>query len=88
MRQLAAVLATAEGREVAALAEAETAFGYEQSPIVAEVMAGRKARGTKVGFRIGDAAPLERGDAACRLYDLIRAPDHTLLLLGAADSAA
>jgi hypothetical protein len=89
VRQLTAVLATAEGRDVAALAEAETAFGYDGSPIVAEVMPDGKAQGTRVGFRVGDASPLEGWNGPCRLYDLIRAPDHILLvLLGDAESAA
>ena len=56
---LIAFLATPEGRRAAAIAEAEIAFGYDQSPIVGGCPICRTAAGgTQVGFRVGDAAPL------------------------------
>jgi hypothetical protein len=81
-------LATPDGRRAAAMAETEITFGYDQSPIVGE--SGRPATGgTQVGFRVGDAAPLQRRDRACCLHELIAAPGHTLLvMLGEADPAA
>ncbi len=84
-------LATPEGRRAAALAEAEITLGYDQSPIVDEVPpAGETAgRGTQVGFRVGDAAPLEGRRGNFRLHELIGVPAHTLLLmLGEAQPAA
>ncbi|MGH6905631.1 MAG: FAD-dependent monooxygenase, partial [Geminicoccaceae bacterium] len=84
-------LATPEGRATAAMAEAEIAFGYDPSPIVDEIVpdARTAARGTQVGFRVGDAAPLEGRNRAFRLHELIGVPGHTLLLmLGEADPIA
>jgi 2-polyprenyl-6-methoxyphenol hydroxylase-like FAD-dependent oxidoreductase len=84
-------LTTPEGRQAAAVAGAEIAFGYDQSPIVDEVVANAPtaARGTQIGFRVGDAAPLEGRNRSCCLHELIDAPVHTLLLmLGDADPAA
>ena len=90
LRQLTAMLATGAGRDVAALAEAETAFGYDASPIVDEILPeGRSARGAKVGFRVGDAAPLEGQDGASRLHELIGRRGHSLfVMLGEADGPA
>ena len=90
LRQLTAMLATAAGRDVAALAEAETAFGYDGSPIVDEAVPdGQTTQGTKVGFRVGDASPLQGCDGPCRLHELIGVPGHSLfLMLGEADAAA
>jgi NADPH-dependent dioxygenase len=73
------------------MAEAEIAFGYDQSPIVEEVVPDARtvARGTQIGFRVGDAAPLEMRLRTCCLHELIGVPGHTLLLmLGEADSGA
>ncbi|MGH6896957.1 MAG: FAD-dependent monooxygenase [Geminicoccaceae bacterium] len=84
-------LATPEGRATAAMAEAEIGFGYDRSPIVDESVpdARAAARGTQVGFRVGDAAPLQGRNQAFRLHELIGVPGHTLLLmLGEADPAA
>jgi 2-polyprenyl-6-methoxyphenol hydroxylase-like FAD-dependent oxidoreductase len=83
-------LTTPEGRQAAAVAGAEIAFGYDQSPIVDEVVADAvTARGTPIGFRVGDAAPLEGRNGTFRLHELIGVPGHTLLLmLGEADRAA
>jgi 2-polyprenyl-6-methoxyphenol hydroxylase-like FAD-dependent oxidoreductase len=84
-------LATPDGRGAAAMAEAEIASGYDRSPIVDEVVPDARpaARGTQVGFRVGDAAPLERRNRACCLHELIGVPAHTLLpMLGEADPAA
>jgi 2-polyprenyl-6-methoxyphenol hydroxylase-like FAD-dependent oxidoreductase len=84
-------VATPEGRGAAAMAEAEIAFGYDQSPIVDEFVPDARTtlRGTQVGFRVGDAAPLEGQKQAFRLHELIGAPGHTLLLmLGEANPAA
>ena len=84
-------LATPEGRGAAAMAEAEIAFGYDQSPIVSEVVPDARtvARGTQIGFRVGDAAPLEMRLRTCCLHELTGVPGHTLLLmLGEADSGA
>jgi 2-polyprenyl-6-methoxyphenol hydroxylase-like FAD-dependent oxidoreductase len=84
-------LTTPEGRQLAATAGAEIAFGYDQSPIVDEVVphAGTAARGTQIGFRLGDAASLEGRNRTCCLHELIGAPGHTLLLmLGEADPGA
>jgi len=76
-------LATPEGRRLAAIAEAEIAFGYDQSPIVDEVVpdARTAARETQIGFRVGDAAPLEGQNRTFRLHELISVPCHTLLLM-------
>jgi hypothetical protein len=84
-------LTTPEGRGAAAMAEAEIGFGYDRSPIVDEVGPDRRAvaRGTQIGFRVGDAAPLEGRNRTCCLHELIVVPGHTLLLtLGDADPAA
>jgi len=83
-------LTTPEGRAAAAMAEAEIAFGYDQSPIVGEVLDTRTVtRGTQVGFRIGDAAPLQRRNRTFRLHELVGVPGHTLfVMLGEADFAA
>ena len=86
-----AFLATPEGRRAAALAETEIAFGYDRSPIVDESRpAARPATGgTQIGFRVGDAAPLEGRDRACCLHELIAVPGHTLfVMLGDADLTA
>jgi 2-polyprenyl-6-methoxyphenol hydroxylase-like FAD-dependent oxidoreductase len=84
-------LANPEGRRMAAIAEAEIAFGYQHSPIVDEVMsvAGPDACGTQIGFRVGDAAPLEGQGRNFRLHELLGTHGHTLLvMLGEADPAA
>ena len=84
-------LANPEGRRIAAVAEAEIAFGYQQSPIVDEAVpaAGPGDCGTQIGFRVGDAAPLEGQERASCLHELLSTDGHTLLLLlGDADSAA
>jgi 2-polyprenyl-6-methoxyphenol hydroxylase-like FAD-dependent oxidoreductase len=83
-------LATPDGRGAAAIAEAEIALGYDHSPIVDEVPEARTvARGTRIGFRVGDAAPLQGRSRTFRLYELIEIPGHTLLLmLGEADPCA
>jgi 2-polyprenyl-6-methoxyphenol hydroxylase-like FAD-dependent oxidoreductase len=88
---LITLLATPQGRQLAAVAGAEIAFGYDKSPIVDEVVPAppSAAWGTQVGYRIGDAAPLEGRNRACRLHELIAVPGHTLLLmLGEASPAA
>lgn len=84
-------LATPDGRSAAALAEAEIAFGYDRSPIVDEIApdSGRVARGTQIGYRVGDAAPLQGRNRTLRLHQLIDGPGHTLfVMLGEADPAA
>jgi 2-polyprenyl-6-methoxyphenol hydroxylase-like FAD-dependent oxidoreductase len=83
-------LATSEGRGAAAVAESEIAFGYDRSPIVDEIVADAEtARGTQVGFRVGDAALLVGRNRTCRLHELVGVPGHTLLLmLGEAEPAA
>jgi 2-polyprenyl-6-methoxyphenol hydroxylase-like FAD-dependent oxidoreductase len=84
-------LTTPGGRQAAAVAGAEIAFGYEQSPIVEEIVtaAGAGTTGTQIGFRVGDAGPLEGRNRNCCLHELIDVPAHTLLLmLGDADPAA
>jgi hypothetical protein len=84
-------LTTPESRQLAATAGAEIAFGYNQSPIIDEVVpdARTAARGTQIGFRVGDAASLEGRNRTCCLHELIGVPGHTLLLmLGEADPAA
>lgn len=81
-------LANAEGRRIAAVAEAEISFGYQQSPIVDEV-APAAGSGTPIGFRVGDAAALETKARTCCLYELFGPHGHILLLLlGEADAAA
>ena len=69
-------LATPEGRRLAAIAEAEIAFGYDQSPIVDEIVTGSRAAasGTQIGFRVGDAGPLEGRSGTLRLHELIGMP--------------
>jgi len=76
-------LASPQGRQVAAVAEAEIEFVYAGSPIVEEVVPDVRAaaRGTPIGGRVGDAAPLEERNRALSLHELIRVPGHTLLLL-------
>ncbi|MGH6917243.1 MAG: FAD-dependent monooxygenase, partial [Geminicoccaceae bacterium] len=84
-------LATPEGRATAAMAEAEIAFGYDPSSIVDEIVPDARtvARGTQVGFRVGDAAPLQGKNRSSCLHELIGVPGHTLfLMLGEADPAA
>jgi 2-polyprenyl-6-methoxyphenol hydroxylase-like FAD-dependent oxidoreductase len=84
-------LANPEGRRIAAVAEAEIAFGYQQSPIVDEAVAGAAPNAccTQIGFRVGDAAPLETSRRTCGLHELLGAHGHTLLLmLGDAAPAA
>jgi hypothetical protein len=86
-QDLVAFLAPAEGRAAAAMAESELAFGYERSPIITP--RARAATGTKVGFRVGDAGPLEGQGQSRRLHAILAAPANTLLLLlGEADHAA
>jgi hypothetical protein len=89
-RTLIQFLATPEGAATAAMAEAEIAFGYDRSPIVGEVpAAGAGACRTRVGFRVGDAAPLHGRSRTFRLHELVGAPGHTLfLMLGEAGPAA
>ena len=76
-------LAHPDGRRLAAIAEAEIDFGYAQSPIVEDLVPEPEvaARRTPIGFRVGDAAPLEARDRALRLHELIATPGHTLLLM-------
>jgi 2-polyprenyl-6-methoxyphenol hydroxylase-like FAD-dependent oxidoreductase len=75
-------LADPQNRWLAAMAEAEIAFGYDQSPIVDELVSdARAAQATQIGFRVGDAEPLEAHDRRLRLHELIAAPGHTLILL-------
>jgi hypothetical protein len=75
-------LADPQNRWLAAMAEAEIAFGYDQSPIVDDLVPDPgAAQATQIGFRVGDAAPLEAQDRTLRLHELIPAPAHTLLLL-------
>jgi 2-polyprenyl-6-methoxyphenol hydroxylase-like FAD-dependent oxidoreductase len=84
-------LANPQGRRLAAIAEAEIAFGYDRSPIVDDVLSVPPAAmgSTQIGFRVGDAAPLEGRNGILRLHELIATPGHTLLLmLGAAEPAA
>ncbi len=84
-------LANPEGRRIAAVAEAEISFGYQQSPIVAEAMPGVDPAtiGTPIGFRVGDAAPLETAERTCSLHELLCTHGHVLfIMLGAADAAA
>jgi hypothetical protein len=86
-QEMVKFLATPEGRGAAAMAESELDFGYEQSPIVAP--RARAASGTKVGFRVGDAGPLEGQGRSRRLHEILGTPACTLLLLlGEADRAA
>ena len=76
-------LSTPEGQDFAALAESELHFGYDYSPIVAEIGAGPAllASRTKIGYRVGEAAGLVGRNGAVRLRDLISGPDHTLFLM-------
>jgi 2-polyprenyl-6-methoxyphenol hydroxylase-like FAD-dependent oxidoreductase len=88
-RTLIQFLATPEGAAAAAMAEAEIAFGYDQSPICGEGPEPTVACATRVGFRVGDAAPLHARNRTLRLRELVAGPDHTLfLMLGEADPAA
>ena len=89
-KNLIQFLATPEGRQAAAVAEAEVTFGYDQSPIVDEGVPTAQSvpHSTRVGFRVGDAGPLAGRHRTCRLHELIGMPIHTLLLmLGDADPA-
>jgi hypothetical protein len=76
-------LSTPEGTQAAAIGEAEITFAYAQSPIVDQVVphARTAASGTQIGFRVGDAGPLEGRNRTCRLHELIGVPEHTLLLM-------
>ncbi len=82
-RKMIEFLCTPEGQDFAALAESELQFGYEDSPIVAEIGATPAPlnHGTKIGFRVGEAAGLTGRNGAVRLRDLIAGPDHTVFLL-------
>ncbi len=84
-----AELAKAEVRKLAALAEAEIAFAYDQSPIVDDIAPPGQTQDVKAGCRLGDASSLEVRDRTCRLYELIGVPGHSLfVLLGEADEGA
>ena len=87
---LAQFLSTPEGRAAAAIGEAEIGLGYDRSPIVGETVAHPRPAtgGTQVGYRVGDAGPLEGQGPTRRLHELIGVPVHTLLLLGEADPCA
>jgi 2-polyprenyl-6-methoxyphenol hydroxylase-like FAD-dependent oxidoreductase len=82
-------LTTPEGRGAAAMAESEIGFGYDRSSIVGGQDARTATGGTQVGFRVGDAAPLERRQGACCLHECIAVPGHSLfVMLGEPDPAA
>lgn len=76
-------LSTAEGRSLAALAESELGFGYDESPIVAEIGTppASSERGTAIGFRVGDVTDLVGPQGEVRLHDLTATTEHTLFLL-------
>jgi FAD binding domain len=76
-------LSTPEGPQAAAIGEAEITFAYTQSPIVDQVVpdAPTAASGTQIGFRVGDAGPLEGRNRTCRVHELIGVPEHTLLVM-------
>lgn len=60
---------------------AELSISYRKSPIVAEHARGHVAHGPKAGDRAPEAAPLRLADGTpTRLFELLRAPTHTLLL--------
>jgi hypothetical protein len=82
-RALIQFLADSQGRRLAAIAESEIDFGYGQSPIVDDLMPEPRspARGTQIGFRVGDAEPLQARKRTLCLHELIAAPGHTMLLL-------
>jgi 2-polyprenyl-6-methoxyphenol hydroxylase-like FAD-dependent oxidoreductase len=70
---------------------AELNINYRKSPIVAEhhqslLNLGQRASGPHAGDRAPEAGPLARADGTpTRLFELLRAPKHTLLLLADAE---
>jgi 2-polyprenyl-6-methoxyphenol hydroxylase-like FAD-dependent oxidoreductase len=87
LEELAAFLATEDGREFAAIGESETEFAYVDSPIVSEP--GPAPTGTQIGCRLGDVTTLTGPDGPTSLYQLLTSPDHTaLILIGDADQPA
>jgi 2-polyprenyl-6-methoxyphenol hydroxylase-like FAD-dependent oxidoreductase len=82
-------LATAHGRNMAALGESELGLGYKASPILGPI--GDEPQSSSVaavGYRVGDAGPLKGTAGSVRLHELIAHTGHTLLVLvGDADGA-
>lgn len=82
-------LATPEGPSLAAMASAEIAFAYDESPIVEEAgSAPPSPPAVALGSRVGDVAGLITRNGDARLHDLIKGPSATLFLMaGRADGA-
>ncbi len=87
---IAAALASEDDRRKAAIDESEIGFGYDSSPILKAVGPQPSSPlATPVGYRVGDAGPVDGRDGAVRLHALLAHTGHTLfLLLGDADAAA
>jgi 2-polyprenyl-6-methoxyphenol hydroxylase-like FAD-dependent oxidoreductase len=74
--------------------DAELDITYRKSPVVAEHHHGRFGHvrfvaGPRAGDRALDAGPLQQADgSSVQLYDILRAPQHTLLLFGGPEPTA
>ena len=64
------------------LREAQLLIAYLDSPIVGEDDAGRFAAGPRAGERAPDATGLQQDSVGfpIRLHELLRHPNHTMLL--------
>ena len=78
---LVKALATESDRHKVAVGELEIANGYDDSPIL-DVVGPQpaSATATRVGYRVGDAGPIEGHGAAVRLHELLSHTGHTLFL--------
>jgi hypothetical protein len=78
-------LATPEGRHYAALAEAEIAFAYEESPLVEEIGChpASSASHTPIGARVGEVTALTGCRGAISLHGIVYGKSPTLFLLPA-----
>lgn len=74
-------LSTADGRLEAALAESEIGLGYEASPLLEHDCPAPSPTATRVGYRVGEAAPLVSRSSSTRLHQLLAHTAHTLILL-------
>ncbi len=88
LNELITFLSTNKGRELAALAESEITFAYEQNPIIREFGSPPEPtpQMTPIGGRVGDAAGLIGTAGSQNLMDRLKGKHAILLaLLGKAD---
>ncbi|MEM9684842.1 MAG: FAD-dependent monooxygenase, partial [Pseudomonadota bacterium] len=82
-------LASPEGPSLAAMASAEIAFKYDESPIVDEVgRAPSSPPATALGSRAGDVVGLIARDGEISFHDLIKGPSAGLFLMTGQPSGA